>query len=1853
MSKKQILNYKFFPANAAPASAIYTQTAALIEENKKFILEETLAYINYCVTNNISPFAYYSYDISKCRRDLSYVLEGYISDIKTRENRQTVFNALQYNQYGIPQITGNRLPEVVAHTFIQNLIDDYILQNIHWANRQSIVTQVIDQSLTPETGGRTLASSLSTIIINAIQVGASTIPAISSTRGYVKLPGFFKSKNILLIVNASRNEIIYNFADETYPIEVTYSELTDVDFPGAMYAYDKTTTITFSYNTSSMMTTDNLQIFVEGAEQTVRLNPIATDAMERMKVGIPQSMLDADFEYGLQPTKWQTVSTMRNYPSVYEVPGSDQAVVSVVSDASAGTSNVGASLITVTTVASHGYSVGTVFTIKALASSVQGFSRAEGTYQVFSVPTNSTFTYYAKSKVGTVNPTTLSTTYTQLRQAGYYTGASVGTPSFNVFSNGTSGTFTTNLASLSGSTFLGFSGTAPAVDSPLTASGIDTGTQVTSVTGTGGTVVAVQLLTTGAIGATNIDVTNTSGIVRGLIINRGDGKAVQVTNIVANTISLSGPLTSKIIGATGTYTNLTPNAQTGTGSGATFTVTRTLSSYSVAPGNSTGNGYVAGNTFTINGVQLDGYTPVNNATITVTSASPINAVDTFDITTLVAGSGYDAGNTTGLATTVNTGSGSGLTVNISVDDMGGVVDVSINDAGSGYSVGNVITVVGGSIPCTITVLTIQAGGAFISGTITGTVTGVASVNFISALTLSQPTSADIATSTSISYTGISVIEVTFQTPHGFLPGNSITAVINSTGSNAQYAAGSYYVEAVPTLNTIRYTARAPGTISNTLTGIIYSRPDSFYVHRPLDGGVQLGTGGPAHGAQAIRMSKKYIRYQSGKGIMYNTGALFAPSYNILSINAAGTTVGSVITLTTDDTDHGCQVGCQIQIGGVTTSGYNGIYTVTSIVNERTLTIAASSVLGSTTGVLGTPCVMSVRGWHGSTVRSGTFDDQNGMFWQYDGITMALVKRSSTFILSGTVNANPDSNSLTGTNTRFTQQLAAGDRIVLRGMSHVVSSIASDTQLYFTPDYRGTIPVVSGKACKTIDLIVPQQYWNLDTLDGNGNSGYILDVTKMQMIGMQWTWYGAGFIDFMLRGPEGNYVFAHRFRNSNVNYEAYMRTGNQPVRYEVVNEGAKDKLASACLSTDTTLTLTNSYYFPQNGTVYLDGELISFTNNQNNQLLNCTRGASSTQFVAGSTRNFTAGVAAPHPANTGVVLVSNTITPIISHWGSAFMVDGQFDNDRGYIFNYSATNVQASLSNNTAFLMRLAPSVSNAQVGDLGERELLNRAQLLLSSISVTSDAVSGGGALIIQGILNPQNYPTNPTNITWTGISSSAAGGQPSFVQIASGGSVTWSGNFSTVTATVYGAFTTTLTANSFAPITNTLTAISFNAVTNTTSAISFAVATSPTYNTALNTGRNDFLITTSAYNTIIATTPIIAGDGISATTYITGGQTVVSVTPNYVTLSGVSYTRIIMSAVANASSPAAASNNANNITITFTSSVAANYNSAMSTARTDFLITQTQYASSTIAVTDVLSVATYVTSGQTISSITPNYAFVGGINYARIVMSGAANATSTAGISNNVSITSTSAATATYASALSTSRTDFLVTNTAWANSGIAIGDTLSIATYLTGGQTIQTVTTSYVTIASVAYTRIVMSAAANATSASGGGNNLSLTVTAVGSKASYVNTNYLFFDSTTFYASNATVGTFIATTYTQFPAGTAINAISTRTFGATTVYRVSFTQTANTTIAAGATPTFQFGAAYALPGEQVFSFVSNPGSTDTLDLSSLKELTNTSIGGRGTFPNGPDVLAINVYKVAGSNTNANVIIRWGEAQA
>jgi hypothetical protein len=114
-------------------------------------------------------------------------------------------------------------------------------------------------------------------------------------------------------------------------------------------------------------------------------------------------------------------------------------------------------------------------------------------------------------------------------------------------------------------------------------------------------------------------------------------------------------------------------------------------------------------------------------------------------------------------------------------------------------------------------------------------------------------------------------------------------------------------------------------------------------------------------------------------------------------------------------------------------------------------------------------------------------------------------------------------------------------------------------------------------------------------------------------------------------------------------------------------------------------------------------------------------------------------------------------------------------------------------------------------------------------------------------------------------------------------------------------------------------------------------------------------------------------------------------------------------------------------------------------------------------------------------------------------------------------------------------------------------------------------------------------------------------------------------------------------------------VNSIDLLDFGGTEYYEVQFNNAFSGTLAVGSgTIEFTFvQPPYAQPGETVFSFIATPGERASLDLSQLKELTNTPLGGRGTYPNGPDVLALNVYKVGGAATDANIILRWGEAQA
>jgi hypothetical protein len=92
--------------------------------------------------------------------------------------------------------------------------------------------------------------------------------------------------------------------------------------------------------------------------------------------------------------------------------------------------------------------------------------------------------------------------------------------------------------------------------------------------------------------------------------------------------------------------------------------------------------------------------------------------------------------------------------------------------------------------------------------------------------------------------------------------------------------------------------------------------------------------------------------------------------------------------------------------------------------------------------------------------------------------------------------------------------------------------------------------VSGTVAETR---VPQAEWNIDKLDGNGPSGFTLDITKAQIHWIDVEWLGLGTVrtGFVLNGQ---LVHCHSFHHANLITSTYMTTASLPVRYEITNLG---------------------------------------------------------------------------------------------------------------------------------------------------------------------------------------------------------------------------------------------------------------------------------------------------------------------------------------------------------------------------------------------------------------------------------------------------------------------------------------------------------------------------------------------------------------------------------------------------------------------------------------------------------------------------------------------------------------------------
>lgn len=98
--------------------------------------------------------------------------------------------------------------------------------------------------------------------------------------------------------------------------------------------------------------------------------------------------------------------------------------------------------------------------------------------------------------------------------------------------------------------------------------------------------------------------------------------------------------------------------------------------------------------------------------------------------------------------------------------------------------------------------------------------------------------------------------------------------------------------------------------------------------------------------------------------------------------------------------------------------------------------------------------------------------------------------------------------------------------------------------------------------------VDRSEWNLDPMDGTGPSGFTLDITKAQILAIDYEWLGIGRVrvGFVINGA---IRYVHAFHTANIGTAVYMRTPHLPIRYEIVQTGAGsfqlDQICSSVVS----------------------------------------------------------------------------------------------------------------------------------------------------------------------------------------------------------------------------------------------------------------------------------------------------------------------------------------------------------------------------------------------------------------------------------------------------------------------------------------------------------------------------------------------------------------------------------------------------------------------------------------------------------------------------------------------------------------
>lgn len=107
--------------------------------------------------------------------------------------------------------------------------------------------------------------------------------------------------------------------------------------------------------------------------------------------------------------------------------------------------------------------------------------------------------------------------------------------------------------------------------------------------------------------------------------------------------------------------------------------------------------------------------------------------------------------------------------------------------------------------------------------------------------------------------------------------------------------------------------------------------------------------------------------------------------------------------------------------------------------------------------------------------------------------------------------------------------------------------------YFEDGGDGTYYVVLRRNTSSgpVETRVARENWNVDALDGTGPSGITADPTAIQLMVIEYEWYGAGHVEFKFV-IGNNSIPVHEFNTANIDTQPWASTPFLPIRCELTN-----------------------------------------------------------------------------------------------------------------------------------------------------------------------------------------------------------------------------------------------------------------------------------------------------------------------------------------------------------------------------------------------------------------------------------------------------------------------------------------------------------------------------------------------------------------------------------------------------------------------------------------------------------------------------------------------------------------------------